>query len=208
MPPADARTTEDNDEERASARRRRRDVADAVLRAWVARRGRWELYARRITRNGADAEDAVQDAVARTLSADPDLEDETQANRYVLSAVRTSALGVIDKRRRYASTDVEAIEGSHDHRTAQSLMEAEERRQQLRELKKKSLECLAQLKPEEREAIEMLVMREPPLKIREAAEIQGVPISTVYSRMRQGIRKIGERIAAAPRDEKVERNDE
>ena len=174
-----------------------------MLRAWAAHRHRWKRFARRFTKNGADAEDAVQDAVTRTLRADPTLANEAETNRYVLSAVRTSALRVLEQRRRYPIIEIPEAACPQDNSTALSLMEAEELRQEIKTLKKKALDCLERLNPEQRQAIELLVLREPPLKLREVSEVQGVAISTVHSRLREGIRKIGSEINAPPNREGV-----
>ena len=43
------------------------------------------------------------------------------------------------------------------------------------------------LRPEHREVIEKLVMRTPPLKLREVAATQGVSINTVHYRLRRAL---------------------
>jgi DNA-directed RNA polymerase specialized sigma24 family protein len=56
---------------------------------------------------------------------------------------------------------------------------------------------LGELLPHHREAIEMLVMRDPPLKFREAAAAQGVSITTVRYRLERGLKLLLEAVKAA-----------
>ena len=49
------------------------------------------------------------------------------------------------------------------------------------------LEELQTLPKQQREAVELLVLRQPPLKLREASEITGAPISTLHSRLQTAL---------------------
>jgi DNA-directed RNA polymerase specialized sigma24 family protein len=64
-------------------------------------------------------------------------------------------------------------------------------------LVQKALNAMRELRPEYREVVEMLVLREPPLKLREVAELQGAPISTVHSRLQAALRELARSLGAA-----------
>jgi len=50
--------------------------------------------------NDAEAQDAVQEASSRTLSADPPLHTERDVDRYMIRAIKTSALEILEQRSR------------------------------------------------------------------------------------------------------------
>jgi hypothetical protein len=55
---------------------------------WASRVGSWVGYARHLVGNAADAEDIVQNAVQKTLEANPDLQEEAQLSSYVRTTIR------------------------------------------------------------------------------------------------------------------------
>lgn len=75
-------------------------LAQVVEKAWRRRFANWKSYAIKLTGNPKDAEEVVQDAVVRTLRAAPDLASELDAHRYILTAVKTSALQLLRGRKR------------------------------------------------------------------------------------------------------------
>lgn len=58
--------------------------------AWLNRFSDWWRYALSLTRNDADAEDLVDEAVVRTLRADPSLNNEGEVHAYVTTAIRNT----------------------------------------------------------------------------------------------------------------------
>lgn len=50
------------------------------------------------------------------------------------------------------------------------------------------------LRPEQRQAVELLVLREPPLKLREVADLQDTAISTVHSRLQSALGQLGDAV--------------
>jgi RNA polymerase sigma-70 factor (ECF subfamily) len=150
------------------------------------RLSQWRGYALSLTRNPADADEVVQEAIARTLKAQPDLDSEERVNRYVLRAIRNRAFTLIGKRKPLADLD----KAEHRLPKASSALdvmldnENEEARKHLGQALKSRIK---ELRPEHREVIEKLVMRTPPLKLREVAATQGVSINTVHYRLRRAL---------------------
>lgn len=76
-----------------------------IEKAWLSRFHRWRGYALSLTGNVTDAEEVVQEAVARTVRARPKFGSESDAHNYVLTAVRTAALQMFQQRRRLRPLD-------------------------------------------------------------------------------------------------------
>lgn len=176
-------------------------LLDAVEKAWDRRFTTWKHYALALTGNPKDAEEVVQEAVTRTLRARPELETELEAHRYILTAVKTSALQLLQSRNRYSPlgkfepADAERVISS----PLRVLLHGESRRR-TRRLADRVMASMETLRPEQREAVELLVLAEPPLKLREVAEIQDAPISTVHSRLRSALRQLGEAVGGSAED--------
>jgi RNA polymerase sigma factor (sigma-70 family) len=157
-----------------------------------------------LTANEADAEDVVQDAARDSLGANPEVEGERHATAYMFAAIRSKA-------RRYGrwSGFGGAAESTPWHRSSQAessvpspleialRVEEDERSRRLLELANQGLERLS---PELREALELVVLRDPKMKLREVAEIQGVSVSTVHRRVEKALdalRRIDERASVS-----------
>lgn len=172
--------------------------AVSIERAWRTFRRRWRGYAISLTSNETDAEEIVQEAVTRTLRARPSLRDETEAHRYVVTAIRTAALRLFEQRRRAPTRDTSHLPEPGDVASDPLRMvlsdEATERRSRLAQA---ALGALQELRPEYRQAIELVILREPPLKLRELAELQGASISTVHSRLQAALRQLGRALVEA-----------
>ncbi len=74
------------------------------------------------------------------------------------------------------------------------LLGAERSRTQ-RKLVETALRLLDGLEPVHREVLELLVLRDPPMKLREVAAIQDAPISTVHSRLQAALSQLGRRVS-------------
>jgi RNA polymerase sigma factor (sigma-70 family) len=167
---------------------------DAIKKAWSNRFYRWRAYALSLTGNQTDAEEIVQEAITRTMNAAPALETEQDAYHYVIAAIRSSAYRMFGRRGRRRELDKEAaIEqlGSDALQRALTVEETEHRRR----MTEAALAVVAELAPQHRQVVELLVLREPPLKLREVAELQRAPISTVYSRLQAALRSVAREIA-------------
>ncbi len=149
-----------------------------------------------LTGNVMDAEEVVQEAVARTVHARPTFGSEQDAHNYVLTAVRTAALQLFQQRRRLLPLDeisppVSSEEVASD--PLRLLLGAETSRTR-RRLVEVALRLLGDMAPVHRQVLELLVLRDPPLKLREVAAIQGAPISTVHSRLQAALSQLGRRV--------------
>jgi RNA polymerase sigma factor (sigma-70 family) len=166
---------------------------ESIEKAWSNRFHRWRGYAISLTGNWTDAEEIIQEALAKTLRARPHLETERDAHRYILAAVRSTAMQLFAGRRRMRLVEderqLDRADAGADPLRVYLDSEAEGTR---RALLKRALNAMSELRPECRQAVEMLVLREPPLKLREVAEIQQAPISTVHSRLRAALRELAE----------------
>ena len=166
----------------------------AIKKAWVNRFYRWRAYALSLTGSQTDAEEIVQEAITRTINAAPRLDTEQDAYHYVIAAIRSSAYHMFARRGRErdlgGAVAVEQLASDALHR-ALSAEATEERR----EMKNAALEVVGTLAPLHREVIQLLVLREPPMKLREVAAIQNAPVSTVYSRLQSALRSLARDLA-------------
>ena len=164
--------------------------AELVATAVERNRDIWVRMALRITADLHDAEDAVQEAISRVLTGPGDLQDADSAGRYLTRSVNHCAIDRVRARSRLTSfaeadepgprlTPVDADQETRLLSREQSAFE----KQQLQRM-------LAELQPlpsHQREAVELLVLRQPPLKLREASELTGAPISTLHSRLQSAL---------------------
>ncbi len=169
-----------------------------IEKAWLSRFHRWRGYALSLTGNVTDAEEVVQEAVSRTVRARPKFGSERDAHNYVLTAVRTAALQLFQQRRRLSPLDELAPSKANEEISSDPLrmMLGEERTRNRRHLVELALRLVGDLEPVHREVLELLVLGDPPLKLREVAAIQGAPISTVHSRLQAALLQVGRRMEA------------
>ena len=149
----------------------------------------WRRYALSLTRNDADADDVVQEAVANTMRLAPDLNTTARVHYYVQRAIRNTALSLIEARRR----SVGLAEPEDILPGTSSVLEIildKEQTDARRRLSRLAEGKLAGLRPEHREVIESMIMRSPRMKLREVAKIQGVATPTVHYRLRKGLQKL------------------
>lgn len=140
--------------------------------AWRNRVSDWRRFALSLTRNHADAEDLVDEAVVRTLRADPHLRSESEVHAYVTTAicntwfmwapVRASRLALLVKLGHrpedYASSALQdLVAAEHRGRPEEAVGGA-----------------LEKMKREIRVAFGLYLIGDPGLTLREIAEIQEV----------------------------------
>jgi len=163
-------------------------LSDILERTWRERSPFWKAYALRLTRNPADADDVVLEATTRTLQTQPDLDSELRVHAYVTAAIRHIAFNVVRQRRREIAFDDGRKEVRRTYASSALQLalsgEAREHRKSLGVALKGEL---VRLPEEHREAIELMVLRTPPLKLRQVAELQGVTTSTVHYRLNRGL---------------------
>lgn len=162
---------------------------------WRSQYRAWLRYAWHLVGNRSDAEDVVQDAVCRSLQAEPDLDGKKETDAYVQAAIRSiSARHLRGRRRnergRWAAPKREALE-STGKSPLEMVLEAERRHEEQR-LFELAIQGIRLLPDEIRQALELAVLRDPPMKLRQVAEIQGVAISTVHKRIQKAYRALRE----------------
>ena len=145
--------------------------------------------ARYLLRDGQDAEDAVQDAFVRAIRHFDGFRG-TDGRAWLLTIVRNTCLTRLRDRR--VGESVEFDEEIHTGEAASRGPEADmERRAAARSVR----EALDQLAVEFRE---VLVLRElEGLSYKEIAQISGVPIGTVMSRLARGRRQLQDALRPA-----------
>ena len=164
--------------------------AELVAAAVEQNREIWVRLALRITGNVQDAEDAVQEAVSRVLAGAGNLPDVESAGRYLTRSVNHCAIDRVRARSRLTSfadpgepgPRLGSVEADQEER----LVWSEEKTAQAEQVKE-MLRRLTDLPEAQREAVELLVLREPPLKLREASELTGAPIYTLHSRLQSAL---------------------
>ncbi len=175
-------------------------LSEIFEEAWQRRSNGWWAYALRLTRNPADADDVVLEAAARTLETCPDLDSELRLHAYVTTAIRHIALNVVRGRgREIAYVDgAGPANGGHASSPLQVAV-SDEARALRKSLCARARGHLVDLRREHREAVELMVLRVPPLKLREVADLQGVATSTVSYRLRRALEELATAISVADR---------
>ncbi len=149
------------------------DDTKRIQRELVELIPRLRRYARSLTRNVADADDVVQVALEKALGRLDQWQRGTRLDSWMFTIVRNSWL---DEVRSRARRDEHAPFGGDSELVAAYAGPAEE-----------TLaieEAMARL-PEEQRSCVMLVLVEG-LSYKEAAEVLGIPIGTVTSRLARG----------------------
>jgi len=175
--------------------------ADLVAAAVERNRDIWVRMAMRITTNVYDAEDAVQEAISKVLTGPGTLVDADSAGRYLTRSISHCAIDKVRARSRLTSfaeddepgprlVPVDADQESRLLAAEAALGEREQLHRMLDELKT--------LPEPQREAIELLVLRQPPMKLREASEVTGAPISTLHSRLQSALDTLRKTLSENP----------
>jgi len=178
---------------------RKPDRAELVAAAVEKNRTIWVRMAMRITSNRQDAEDAVQEAITRVLQGAGDLPDVESVGRYLTRSVNHCAIDRVRARNRLTgfADDPEELgprlEGVDPTQEARLLADEAERAKKKR--LRRTLSALADIPDNQRKAVELLILRDPPLKLREASEITGAPISTLHSRLKAALKKLRRKLS-------------
>lgn len=168
------------------------DLSELLEESRRKRWSHWMRYAASFMGTWADAEDAVQEALRSVLQASPDLGSEMSVHRYVLVSIRTCSFKLLKKRSKLIPVeDMEATVQDTSDEVLKHLVRHEDEQAET-ELTMRATREVGNLPPEQRQAVELLILREPPLKLREVAELQGVVVSTVHKRLRTALQMLAE----------------
>jgi RNA polymerase sigma factor (sigma-70 family) len=168
--------------------------ADLVAAAVERNRDIWVRMAVRITSDLHDAEDAVQEAIARVLTGPRDLPDAESTGRYLTRSVNHCAIDRVRSRSKLVSLPkagdelgprLAAVAADQEARLLSAEAAAIHKERLAR-----MLDELKAIPRAQREAIELLILRDPPLNLREASELTGAPISTLHSRLNLALEKL------------------
>ncbi|HUM11859.1 MAG TPA: RNA polymerase sigma factor [Myxococcaceae bacterium] len=143
-----------------------------------AHAGALRRFARRLTRNTADAEDVLQETLVKALQNRDELRDPRQLRPWLLAIVRTSWLNS----RRGLRHKLELLDGNGLHHSEASGYRGDLEREILdRSLDDELLAALDTLPDDWREALWLREVEE--LSYEEIAAVVGCPLGTVRSRL-------------------------
>lgn len=157
----------------------------------------------RITADRHDAEDAVQEAISKVLTGPGTLADEDSAGRYLTRSVSHCAIDRVRARSRLTSFS-EPDDSGPGRRLApvapdqEARMIDDETARLRRHQMDNMVEALKRLPRHQREVIELLVLRQPPMKLREASELTKTPISTLHSRLKSALETLRKIMSERP----------
>ena len=160
--------------------------------AWGSRLPDWRRFALSLTRNDADAEDLIDEAVARTLRADPSLKSEGEVHAYVVTAIRNTWFkwSRVRTRRQAILEELRNRPEGWASSALQELVEAEQRGH-LRDVLGSALE---KMERKIRSAIGLYLLKDPGLTLEEIAEDQDVSVSTAHRRVHRGLRILAHKL--------------
>jgi len=160
--------------------------------AWGNRFSDWRRFALFLTRNDADAEDLVDEAVVRTLRADPSLKSEGEVHAYMVTAIRNTWFRWRRVRTRRQAILMELRNRPEEYASSalHELIEADRQGH----LEKVVSSALEKMKPEIRSAIGFYLLEDPGLTLREIAEEQEVSITTAHRRVHSGLRALADEL--------------
>ena len=142
-----------------------------------AHAGALRRFARRLTRNSADAEDVLQDTLVKALEKRGELRDPSQLRAWLLAIVRTTWLNS----RRGLRHKLELLEGDGESPEPRGLRGDLEREILARSFDDELLVALDTLPRDWREALWLREIEE--LSYEEIAAVVGCPLGTVRSRL-------------------------
>jgi RNA polymerase sigma factor (sigma-70 family) len=174
---------------------KRRSFRQQLEPLWRAKYQRWVGYAWGLVGNKADAEDVVQDAAHSSLKANPDVDGEKETDAYMHAAIKSSGIkharrfALKKPGRRFLARVAPLAAGEKS--LIDVAIEVEDDLENDR-LSRIAMSGLDQLPAEQREALELVVLRDPKVPLREVAERQGVSISAVRWRVNKALETLRE----------------
>ena len=157
-------------------------AAMTKIEAIIAELPRLRRYARALVKNGDAADDLVQDCVERSLSRLHQFRDGTNMRLWLFTIMHSIFVNGVSRRK--TTVDLDRLDPSYEARLAtppeqgQGLV--------MRDL----AVALARLPDNQRETVVLVGLEN--MTYKQAAEITGVPIGTVMSRLARGRERLGQ----------------
>lgn len=167
-----------------------REFVDAVVRSHGPG---WIRFVRRVVRNEADAEDAVQEAVRRVLARNRRFRTSDDVRMYLGRAISNSAIELYHQRRRDRERIRPIREGAFADsrgRTPHDAMEEREEAERRGRMLSILNDALPRLPLKQLEALRLTLLESGEMSIRDAGSANGIPYSTLRHRSVQGIRTL------------------
>lgn len=149
---------------------------------------RLRRFARALARDAADADDLLQMALERALRSRAQWVPGTRLDAWMMRIVRNCWIDEARSRARRARTFAPAEDGETVGVDMQNEIEA---RAEMHSVDR----AMANLSPEQREVIALVLVEG--LAYREAAELLGIPIGTLTSRLTRGRQALAQMLEAA-----------
>lgn len=160
-------------------------IREILAAAWLRWSEEWYLLALRLTHDTADAEDAVSEALRRTLRADPELSSSRHARNYVARAIRSVVAATYEKRKRRR---VLLEEFRHEHTgETQTPIDDFIAAEDAARVKDVMESALAAMTHEVRQALTLYYDPDEERTFRDVAELQEVSVRTAYKRVQSGL---------------------
>ncbi|MCS7044750.1 MAG: RNA polymerase sigma factor [Gemmataceae bacterium] len=135
----------------------------------------------RLLGNEADALDAVQDAFVKTLTHLPNFQGRSSFKTWLLRVVSNSALDYGRKRGRHGLVRMDILGPQQREDMMPTVADESDRRLEQDELRRRLAAALGELPPAQRQTF--VLHAEAELSYREVAEVLGISIGTVMSRL-------------------------
>lgn len=160
-------------------------IREVLAAAWLRWSSEWHLLALKLTQNGADADDAVSEAMRRTIERNPSLSSERHARNYVRQVIRNVVANTY-KRRRTQKALLENIGRSQPGDTP-TVLDAFIAADESARIGAIVNETLAEMDDTLREAFDLYYAPEEEMTFRDVAEAQDVSVRTAYKRVQDAL---------------------
>jgi len=171
--------------------------ARAALEILVAKhRVFFARLARKYLQDSTLAEDCLQDGFRKFLESNRAFADEREAEKYLCRVLINHFIDELRRRRTQVRSTCAFDAEQHDHTAPGAGPEIRVIARQTAELKQNLAGRLSRrldrLPAFQRELIYLMLLREPPLSLRQVSQLKKIPISTLHSRFRNAIDRLRE----------------
>lgn len=164
-----------------------RDGDEQAMRELYERyRDRIAAYAHRITRDRSEALDVLQETFEYLFRKLPTYRPEGKLSALLYTAARNLSLNKLKKKRRMPTSSIDEVKpGTSGEADPASVLED-------KESARAALNAMETLSPEHREVVELRILEGLPYA--EIAEIAGIPIGTVKSRLHNALENLRKKL--------------